>query len=73
MPVLKALLLTATKVYSDGRTRNFEAVFNNRTTIVGTNPNQITQRETKYGIGFIEYGELSGNTFTSRMFLEFKR
>jgi hypothetical protein len=70
---IEGALLTATKVYSDGRTRNFEAVFNNRTTIVGTNPNQITERETKYGIGFVEYGELSGSTFTSRMFLEFKR
>ena len=61
-------LLTATKVYENGETEKLEAVFNNRTVTTGKNPNQIENRETRYGLGFIQtYGD-----WTNRVFLELK-
>ncbi|MCA1624873.1 MAG: hypothetical protein LC768_10075 [Acidobacteria bacterium] len=65
-------LLTATKVFADGRTEKLEAVFNNRTMIEGKNPNEITSRETKYGLGFIDIFGTGGANITNRVFLEFK-
>jgi hypothetical protein len=71
---IEGALLSATKVYTDGATENFEAVFNNRTTSIGKNPNQITSRETRYGLGYIIYGTGPSDSYTSsRIFLEFRR
>jgi len=65
---IEGALLTATKVYENGATENFEAVFNNRTVVTGKNPNQIESRETKYGLGFIQ----NNGDWTNRVFLELK-
>src|SRR5688572_4482690 len=65
---VEGALLTATLIYADGATEKFEAVFNNRTTVEGKNPNEIESRETKYGLGFVKFYPDS----TSRFFLEFK-
>ena len=65
-------LLTATKVFADGRTEKLEAVFNNRTVVEGKNPNEIRSRETKYGLGFIDSFGTTDGSITNRVFLEFK-
>ena len=65
-------LLTATKVFADGGTEKLEAVFNNRTVVEGKNPNEITSRETKYGLGFIDILGTADTNITNRVFLEFK-
>ncbi len=65
---IEGALLTATKIYDDGATEKFEAVFNNRTVVQGKNPNTIETRETKYGLGFIQ--SYAGST--SRVFLDLK-
>ncbi len=65
---IEGALLTATKIFDDGATKNLEAVFNNRTVSQGKNANEIESRETKYGLGFID----SLGTMTNRVFLEFK-
>jgi hypothetical protein len=70
---INGALLTATKVYANGRTQSFEAVFNNQTRVEGKNPNQINSRETKYGLGFIYTHQSAPLDLTSRVFLEFKR
>lgn len=44
-------LLTATKVYTDGGTENFEGVFINQTSIEGTSPTQIERQSTTFGLG----------------------
>jgi hypothetical protein len=62
-------LLTAMKAFDGGRAEPFEAVFVNRTVSGGTNPNNITDRETAFGIGFIQ----SSGTWNSRIFLGLKR
>ncbi len=73
---IQGALLTAVKVYENGETRKFEAVFANRTVSSGRNANDITDRQTAYGIGFIESGAVvTGNTnpdnnWTNRVFLE---
>jgi hypothetical protein len=63
---VQGALLTATKVYDNGETQNFEAVFVNRTTSSGTNPQNITGRESSFGLGFIQ----NSGTWTNRVFLE---
>ena len=65
---IEGALLTATKVYENGATETFEAVFNNRTIIQGKNPNEIETRETKYGLGFIQ----NYTDWQNRVFLELK-
>ena len=65
---VEGALLTATKVYEGGATEPFEAVFNNRTVTTGKNPNQIENRETLYGLGFIQ----NNADWTNRVFLELK-
>lgn len=65
---IEGALLTATKIYANGVTEKLEAVFNNRTSTEGKNPNEIESRETRYGLGFIITRENS----TNRVFLEFK-
>ena len=66
---IEGALLTATKVFEDGQTKNFEAVFVNQTVRNGKNPNEIETTNTKYGLGFIE----TNGMFTSRVFCEYKR
>jgi hypothetical protein len=65
---IEGALLTATKVFENGETARFEAVFNNRTVTEGKNPNEIDSRETKFGLGFIQ----SNSDWTNRVFLELK-
>jgi hypothetical protein len=65
---IEGALLLATKVYDGGQTEKLEAVFINRTVLQGKNPNQIENRETKYGLGFVQIN----GTWTSRVFCEFK-
>ena len=65
---IEGALLTATKVYESGETVSLEAVFNNRTVTTGKNPNQIENRETKYGLSFIQ----ANGDWTNRVFLELK-
>ena len=47
-------LLTATKVYDGGREEHFEAVFVERTSRTGRNPNDVATTETKFGLGFVQ-------------------
>jgi hypothetical protein len=66
-------LLTGTKVYENGKSEPFEAVFVNRTTRSGTRPDAITASETKFGLGFIQHNSPSGSeNWTNRVFLEKK-
>lgn len=65
---IEGALLTAEKVYANGRTEKLEAVFVNQTVIEGKNPNQIENRKTSFGLGFI-----AGNgNLTQKVFCEFK-
>src|SRR5215203_987301 len=65
---VEGALLTATKVFDNGETEKLEAVFNNRTVVTGKNPSEIENRETLYGIGFVQsYSEM-----TNRIFLELR-
>ena len=68
-------LLTATKVYSNGEQKKFEAVFVNRTVSNGKNENEIATRDTKFGLGFIQQASAADSqkgtqTWTNRVFLE---
>ena len=68
-------LLTGTKVFENGEQQKFEAVFVNRTVATGKNENEITSRETKFGLGYIQKGSWSDKNgqhmdWTSRVFLE---
>lgn len=65
---IEGALLTATKIFENGETVKFEAVFNNHTVTQGKNPNQIESRQTKFGLGFIQ----SNSNWTNRVFLELK-
>ena len=69
---IEGALLTATKVYADGRRVPFEAVFNNQTRAEGKNPNQINSRETRYGLGFIHLYRSANIRATGRIFLEYQ-
>lgn len=64
---VEGALLTATKVYADGRTSPFEAVFANRTISTGKNAEKIESRETHFGLGFIQSDNIN---WTNRVFLE---
>jgi hypothetical protein len=72
---INGALLTATKVYENGETQKFEAVFVNRTVSSGKNENEIASRDTKFGLGFIQNGTWSDDksrtmNYTNRVFLE---
>jgi hypothetical protein len=56
---INGALLSGAKVYENGVQQKFEAVFVNRTVATGKNENEITSRDTKFGMGFIENGEWS--------------
>ena len=66
---ISGALLTGTKVFENGRTQPFEALFTNRTVSQGKNANEITSHETLFGLGFIQ----SEGQWTNRVFLEGKR
>jgi hypothetical protein len=71
-------LLTGLKVYENGESRKFEAVFVNRTVTMGRNVNEIETRDTKFGLGYIEGGaSIAGSggndNWTNRIFLEQRR
>lgn len=59
-------LLTAIKVYENGVTEEFEAVFVNRTVASGVSPEKVTRVEAAFGLGFIQ----TRDTSVSRFFLE---
>jgi len=68
-------LLTGTKVYASGESIPFEAVFVNRTSRTGTDPDHVTSTETTFGLGFIqnddmEYERQPGSGWPRRVFLE---
>jgi hypothetical protein len=65
---IEGALLTATKVYENGKTENFEAVFVNRTVVQGKNPNKIEHRETAFGLGFVNTNE----AYMERIFSQYK-
>lgn len=65
-------LISGTKVYDNGDQQKFEAVFVNRTVATGKNENEITSRDTKFGIGFVQKAESSEANWTNRVFLERK-
>jgi hypothetical protein len=72
---ISGALLSGTKVYENGEQQKFEAVFVNRTVATGKNENEITSRDTKFGMGFIQMGEWSDRegqhmNGTRRVFLE---
>jgi hypothetical protein len=72
---ISGALLSGTKVYENGEQQKFEAVFVNRTVATGKNENEITSRDTKFGMGFIQNGEWSDKegqhmNGTRRVFLE---
>lgn len=67
---VEGALLTGTKVYTDGETRKFEAVFTKRTSIVGKNPDKIDTTDVAYGIGFVQKGTSAEGSWTSRVFLQ---
>lgn len=49
--VIDGALLTATKVYSDGSTEQFEGVFINQTSVEGASPTKIERQSTTFGLG----------------------
>ena len=63
---VEGALLTGTKVFENGQTEAFEAVFANRTVSSGKNAETINSRNTSFGIGFIQVNK----DWTSRAFLE---
>ena len=70
---INGALLAGTKFYENGAQRRFEAVFVNHTVASGRNANEVTERDTRFGIGFIETGMWPGNgtmSQTRRVFLE---
>ena len=70
-------VLSAVKVYENGETRKFQAVFVNRTVSAGKNASDIETSNISYGLGFLEGGSpaISGvtaagdKTWTNRVFL----
>jgi hypothetical protein len=63
---VEGALLTGTKVFENGQTEAFEAVFANRTVTSGKNAETINSRNTSFGIGFIQ----ANKDWTNRAFLE---
>jgi hypothetical protein len=73
---VEGALLGGVKVYENGETRKFEAVFVDRTVSSGKNANDIDTSETRFGIGWLEGGSVVSpgtgqmNDWTNRIFLE---
>lgn len=68
---LDGALLTATKVYRDGTTEAFEALFMNRVERDGTSPDAVTSTQKAFGLGVLLPVPVrrDGATFT-RLFYE---
>lgn len=66
---VEGAVLTATKVFENGTSEKFEAVFVNRTVHAGQNPNSISTQDTSYGLGFVR----TNGSWTNRVFLELMR
>lgn len=58
-------VLTATKMFADGRSEQLEAIFVNRTTLTGKNASTIESRDARFGLGFIQQND----RWTNRVFL----
>jgi hypothetical protein len=58
-------VLSADKVFADGRTERIEAVFVTRTTLQGKNERDIETKNTQFGLGYVQKYEHS----TSRVFM----
>ena len=67
---LNGALITGTKIFDNGREQPFEAVFVNRTTRSGTNPNTVNDQKTEFGLGFIQTSNAPDSNWTNRVFLE---
>jgi len=73
---VEGALLTGIKVYENGETRKFEAVFVNRTITLGKNANDIDSSKKMSGLGYLEGGAVVApgmgemNSWTNRIFLE---
>jgi len=65
-------LLTATKVYDNGKEQPLEAVFVNRNARAGSNPKVVSVDVTQFGLGFIQPGSDANDNWTNRVFLEKK-
>ena len=65
---IQGALLTGTKVYDNGQTEAFDALFTNRTVSSSRHANEVADRKTTFGIGFIQ----NQGTWTNRVFLERK-
>jgi hypothetical protein len=64
-------LLTAVKVYENGETRPFEAVFVDRTVTTGKNANSIESSNVSFGLGYVHTGSGSyDDNWTNRVFME---
>jgi hypothetical protein len=70
--------LTGVKVYDNGETRKFEAVFVNRTASTGKNKDKIDTQQIAFGLGFVEGGPViagdndNDRSWTNRVFMERK-
>lgn len=68
---IQGALLTGTKIYDNGTALPFEAVFVNRTSRSGSNPNSINDQSTEFGIGFLQSNSAKTDTaWTNRVFLQ---
>lgn len=60
-------VLSADKVFADGRTERIEAVFVNRTTLQGKNEKDIETRNTQFGLGYVQkYDQSTNRVFLAR-------
>lgn len=65
---VQGAVLTGEKAFADGRSEQFEAVFVNRTTLLGKNTETIESRTTAFGLGFVQ----KNAKWTNRVFLTAK-
>ncbi len=49
---ISGAVMTGTRVFADGRSEMFEAIFVNRSVAQGKNPNEIEKREKQFGVVF---------------------
>jgi hypothetical protein len=59
-------VLSATKVFENGETEKFKAVFAERTVLSGKNADSIATRDVSFGLGFIQ----AQKDWSNRVFLE---
>ena len=69
---IEGALLTATKVYDNGKEQPLEAVFVNRNARAGSNPKVVSVDVTQFGLGFIQTASDANDSWTNRVFLEKK-